>query len=77
MDSKSAAFDAARSAYASNAAEVDETDGLSCDMGAWRFNLRASNTENLIRLNVEARGKAVSVGDWVAKISKIIRDSQG
>ena len=77
VDSKSAAFDAARSAYASHAAEVDETDGLSCDMGAWRFNLRASNTENLIRLNVEARGAAVSVGDCVAKISKIIGDSQG
>ena len=76
VDSKSAAFDAARSAYASHAAKVDETDGLSCDMGTWRFNLRASNTENLIRLNVEARRAAVSVGDCVAKLSKIIRDSQ-
>ena len=31
-------------------------DGLSLDFGEWRFNLRASNTEPLIRLNIETRG---------------------
>lgn len=31
-------------------------DGLSLDFDAWRFNLRASNTEPLIRLNIEAKG---------------------
>ena len=35
----------------------DDMDGLSLDMGAWRFNLRASNTEPLLRLNVETRGQ--------------------
>ena len=35
---------------------MDRTDGLSLDMGAWRFNLRQSNTEPVIRLNVESRG---------------------
>ena len=34
----------------------DEMDGLSLDLGDWRFNLRASNTEPLLRLNVETRG---------------------
>ncbi len=34
----------------------DFTDGLSLDMGEWRFNLRQSNTEPVIRLNVESRG---------------------
>jgi phosphomannomutase len=34
----------------------DDTDGLSLDLGEWRFNLRASNTEPLLRLNVETRG---------------------
>jgi len=36
--------------------EVDRTDGLGMDFGDWRFNLRASNTEPLLRLNVETRG---------------------
>ena len=32
------------------------TDGVGIDFEQWRFNLRKSNTEPLIRLNVEARG---------------------
>jgi phosphomannomutase len=35
---------------------LDYTDGLSVDHPHWRFNLRASNTEPLVRLNVESRG---------------------
>jgi len=35
---------------------VDETDGVGMEFHAWRFNLRMSNTEPLIRLNVESRG---------------------
>jgi phosphomannomutase/phosphoglucomutase len=35
---------------------IDYTDGFSADFGSWRFNLRSSNTEPLLRLNVEARG---------------------
>ena len=34
----------------------DTTDGISLDFGDWRFNLRGSNTEPLLRLNVESRG---------------------
>lgn len=37
---------------------VDKLDGLSVDLGSWRFNLRGSNTEPVIRLNVETRGDA-------------------
>jgi phosphomannomutase len=37
---------------------VDYTDGLSVEYDDWRFNLRMSNTEPLIRLNVESRGDA-------------------
>jgi phosphomannomutase/phosphoglucomutase len=37
---------------------IDRTDGVSADFGAWRFNLRSSNTEPLLRLNVETRGDA-------------------
>jgi phosphomannomutase/phosphomannomutase/phosphoglucomutase len=41
--------------YKSTARSVDFTDGLSMEFDRWRFNLRASNTEPLIRLNVESR----------------------
>lgn len=34
---------------------IDRTDGVSLDFGAWRFNVRASNTEPLLRLNIESR----------------------
>jgi len=44
------------SRYAPDALKIDRTDGLSYEYADWRFNLRASNTEPLIRLNVEARG---------------------
>ncbi len=42
--------------YAPGARSMDFTDGLSVEFEQWRFNLRASNTEPLIRLNVESRG---------------------
>ncbi len=42
--------------YETDANNIDFTDGLSLDMGQWRFNLRESNTEPAIRLNVESRG---------------------
>ncbi|MBF9061216.1 phosphomannomutase [Rhodobacterales bacterium HKCCSP123] len=43
--------------YGPKAEARDETDGLSLSFGDWRFNLRASNTEPLLRLNIEAKGK--------------------
>jgi phosphomannomutase len=38
-------------------AKVDHLDGLTVDLGDWWFNLRPSNTEPLLRLNVEAQDK--------------------
>jgi phosphomannomutase len=42
--------------YAKDALSVDHTDGLSVEFDNWRFNLRMSNTEPVVRLNVESRG---------------------
>lgn len=42
--------------YKPMAESVDYTDGLSMSFGNWRFNLRSSNTEPVVRLNVESRG---------------------
>lgn len=44
--------------YAEQEPEMDETDGISLEFADWRFNLRCSNTEPLLRLNVETRGDA-------------------
>jgi phosphomannomutase len=41
--------------YEQHALKIDFTDGLSMEFADWRFNLRCSNTEPLVRLNVEAR----------------------
>jgi phosphomannomutase len=46
----------AESHYKAQAKSIDYTDGLSVEFDNWRFNLRASNTEPLVRLNVESRG---------------------
>jgi len=42
--------------YQDNAQLIDYTDGISIEFRAWRFNLRCSNTEALVRLNVESKG---------------------
>ncbi|KFC80971.1 phosphomannomutase, partial [Buttiauxella agrestis ATCC 33320] len=41
--------------FAPHAEEVDNTDGISMAFADWRFNLRSSNTEPVVRLNVESR----------------------
>ncbi|AMN66424.1 phosphomannomutase/phosphoglucomutase [Psychrobacter sp. P11G5] len=45
-------------------------DGLSLDFGEWRFNLRASNTEPLIRLNIETRGDKDLLADKIREIKE-------
>ena len=47
-----------RERYAPGAIAIDETDGLGLEFADWRFNLRLSNTEPVIRLNVETRADA-------------------
>ena len=42
--------------YRDQAESVEHVDGLSMSMGEWRFNVRMSNTEPVVRLNVESRG---------------------
>lgn len=42
--------------FAAQQPKLDMTDGVSADFGDWRFNIRASNTEPLLRLNIEAQG---------------------
>ncbi len=62
--------------YESESLGIDFTDGLSLDMGQWRFNLRQSNTEPVIRLNVESRGDQLLMKRKTAELLEFI-DSLG
>ncbi|WP_153110540.1 phosphomannomutase CpsG [Propionivibrio limicola] len=53
---------------------VERIDGLSMEFGDWRFNLRGSNTEPLLRLNVETKGVAGLIAEKVLLIEKTVFD---
>ena len=55
--------------YKGDAKSVEHVDGLSMDFGAWRFNLRMSNTEPVVRLNVESKG---DIGLMKSKTDEIL-----
>ncbi|MEZ0153460.1 MAG: phosphomannomutase [Candidatus Reddybacter sp.] len=54
--------------YAASAQLLDKTDGVSMSFGDWRFNVRMSNTEPLVRLNVESRGDEVLMQQKTAEL---------
>lgn len=60
--------------YTPGSTSVHHTDGLSIDFADWRFNLRGSNTEPLIRLNVESRGDVALVQAKTEELLKLIRE---
>lgn len=62
----------ARKAYERDALAIDLTDGLSVEFDTWRFNLRGSNTEPLVRLNVETRGNVDLMREKTAQILQLI-----
>lgn len=51
---------------------IDKTDGLSLEFNSWRMNLRTSNTEPLLRLNVEAKKSESLVLEKVKEIEGVI-----
>lgn len=61
--------------FAAQAPALDHTDGISADFGNWRFNLRSSNTEPLLRLNVETRGDAALLRARTDELSRLIQDA--
>jgi len=58
--------------YADLKPVLDYTDGISADFGEWRFNLRSSNTEPLLRLNVETRGDTAAMRARTDEISALL-----
>jgi phosphomannomutase len=69
-----AAIDSVQSKYMSSAKTVDYTDGLSMEFDDWRLNLRSSNTEPLIRLNVESRGSDSLMQQKTCEILEFLRE---
>ncbi len=63
-----AALEQLEARYAPDARGIDRTDGISLDMGSWRCNLRKSNTEPVIRLNVESRADPALMRQKTAEI---------
>ena len=63
-----AAVEAVRQRYQPGSVKVESIDGLSIEHPRWRFNLRSSNTEPLVRLNVESRGDAVLMQERTTEI---------
>jgi len=58
--------------YQARAKSIDYTDGLSMEFERWRFNLRGSNTEPLVRLNVESRADVALMQDKTAEILRLL-----
>ena len=56
VDHATATLEKLHRRYAAEALAVDDTDGYSFEFADWRFNIRMSNTEPVVRLNVESRG---------------------
>lgn len=67
-----AALAAVRAAFEKDALDVDETDGLSFAFSDWRFNVRKSQTEPLVRLNVETRQNPALLADKTAAVLDVL-----
>ena len=62
--------------YATLAKTIDFTDGLSMAFENWRFNLRSSNTENVLRLNVESKANKLLMEQKTAEIASILTEAE-
>ncbi|MGA2565148.1 MAG: phosphomannomutase, partial [Steroidobacteraceae bacterium] len=72
MGDTAAVLARARLRYEALATSIDFTDGLSMEFDRWRFNLRASNTEPLVRLNVESRADASLMQEKTAELLRLL-----
>lgn len=77
LDNPDTAINNVLSAFKVKATQMDETDGISLEFndneGEWRFNLRTSNTEPLVRLNVESKGNFALMEQKTSEILAILR----
>ena len=60
--------------YSAQGGNVDHVDGLSAEFADWRFNLRPSNTEPLLRLNLEARADPDLLAEKTAELRSAVSE---
>jgi len=72
VDDTQATIDKVEKYYAEQGADIDHLDGLTVGFDEWWFNLRASNTQPLLRLNVEAEDKSV-LEEKTSEVLRMIR----
>ena len=58
--------------YSTDALVVEKLDGLGVEFAEWRFNLRMSNTEPVVRLNVESRGDQALMAEKTEELLALI-----
>ncbi len=72
-DAQAATLERVREHYVALGGALDTTDGVSIAFEHWRFNLRASNTEPVIRLNLETRGDRALLAEKTEEVLEVIR----
>ncbi|MEX0740684.1 MAG: phosphomannomutase [Pseudohongiella sp.] len=73
VEDAAALLAAVEKAYAPQAQAIDHTDGLSMNFSDWRFNMRMSNTEPVVRLNVESRRDAALMKTKTAELLALMQ----
>lgn len=73
LDDPKAAILRVEEKFLSDALSVDRTDGVSAEFVDWRFNLRSSNTEPVVRLNVESRGDKALMESKTKEILEVLK----
>jgi len=59
--------------YVNDCIEIDRTDGVSLSFTDWRMNIRASNTEPLLRVNIESKDSTRLVSERLSEVSGLIK----
>ncbi|MGC8498184.1 MAG: phosphomannomutase/phosphoglucomutase [Acidimicrobiales bacterium] len=75
VDDPAAVLGRVRERLVADGVEIDELDGLTADLGSWWFNLRPSNTEPLLRVNVEADDEE-SCARHLAEVRTMIEEAR-
>ena len=73
LQDPAAALAGLKAALAPAALSVDETDGVSLEYERWRVNVRTSNTEPLVRVNLETRGDVELLHEKTAEVLALLR----
>ena len=77
VEDAAALMEQVRQRYAGGAVYEDRLDGVNLEFPDWRFNLRMSNTEPLLRLNVETRGDRALLEDRTGEILRFLEERGG